>query len=75
MLNSQHGSLLHFAARDGDTETLRYLRQSALHDIDLDGRDNDGLTALKRAERRRDGAVEWTDMSANEAPPEPKPLV
>lgn len=68
------GSLLHFVARDGDAETLRYLRQSAVRGIDPNETDSDGLTALERAERRRDGVIEWTDLGTREAPPQLEPL-
>lgn len=73
-VKSRKGSLLHFVARDGDAETLRYLRQIALAGIDPNERDNDGLTALEHAERRRDGVIEYTDMATYEAPPIPEPL-
>lgn len=51
-------TLLHFSSRDGDTDTLCYLEQRNLKGINPDDRDQDGLTALERAERRRDGVYD-----------------
>ncbi|KAL9115558.1 MAG: hypothetical protein Q9187_007287 [Circinaria calcarea] len=51
-------TLLHFSARDGDIDTQRELEQRNLRGINPDDRDEDGLTAPERAERRRDGVYE-----------------
>ena len=66
-------TLLHFCARDVDIDTLRYLEQRDLRGIDPDERDEEGLTALKRAERRRDGRYEWVDLMVGEALPDAEP--
>ena len=63
---SHISSLLHFVARDGEIETIRYLAQNPARNIDPNERDIDGFTALDRAERRRDGIIEYTDMGADE---------
>lgn len=67
-VSSQLGSMLHVVARDGDIETIHYLRRISLRHIDRDGRDNDGFTALELAERRRDGTIEYTDICAPKPP-------
>lgn len=59
-------TLLHFCARDGDIDTLRYLEQRDLRGINPEERDEDDLTALERAERRRDGVYEWVDLVGHE---------
>lgn len=66
-------TLLHFSARDGDIDTLRYLEQRNLRGIDPDDRDKDGLTALERAERRREGVYDWADLVSHEALPDFEP--
>lgn len=68
LVKSQKGSLLHFVARDVDIDTVRYLRGLPLHNVDMDIRDEDGFTALERAERRRDGIIEYTERGAKEIP-------
>ncbi|KAL8991837.1 MAG: hypothetical protein Q9169_007607 [Polycauliona sp. 2 TL-2023] len=69
LVKSQKGSLLHFAARDADLETIRYLQQLRLRNMNTKTRDDDGFTALERAERTRDGVVEYTEMHAIESIP------
>ena len=66
-------TVLHLSARDGDIDTLRYLEQKDLRGINPDDRDEDGLTALERAERRRDGVYEWVDFVSHEALPDAEP--
>lgn len=73
-VQTQFGStLLHFSARDGDIDTLRYLEQMDLRGINPDNRDEDDLSALERAERRRDGVYEWVDLVSHEALPDAEP--
>ena len=75
-IKNQYGStLLRYVARDADLATLRFLHQSALSNLNPEDRDEDGFTALERAERRRDGAVDWTDLLPNEASPDPEPIL
>ena len=69
LVRSQKGSLLHFVARDADLETIRYLQQLPLRNMNTNTIDDDGFTALERAEKRRDGVVEYTDMLAIESIP------
>lgn len=69
-----NSTLLHICARDGDVDMLHYLAQRDLEGIDPDDTDEDGLTALERAERR-DGVYEWIDFINHEAPPDAEPQV
>lgn len=69
LVKSQKGSLLHFVARDAELETIRHLQQLPVRNMNTNTRDDDGFTALERAERRRDGVVEYTDMRAIESRP------
>lgn len=66
-------TLLHLSARDGDIDTLRLLEQRDLEGIEPDDRDEDELTALERAERRRDGVYEWVDFVSHEVLPDADP--
>lgn len=70
LVKSQKGSLLHFVARDADLETTRHLQQRPLCNMRTDTRDDEGFTALERAERRRDGIFEYTDMRVVESEPQ-----
>ncbi|MCJ1310363.1 hypothetical protein MMC25_004027 [Agyrium rufum] len=63
-------SLLHFVAREADIDTLCFLQRRNLEGIDTSQRDQDGLTALQRAEKRRRGIYEWMDLPQDHAPPE-----
>ncbi|KAL8901259.1 MAG: hypothetical protein Q9207_005291 [Kuettlingeria erythrocarpa] len=72
LVESQKGSLLHFAARDADLKTIRHLQQLPLCNMRTDTRDDAGFTALERAERRRDGIFESTDMRVVESEPQPQ---
>ena len=66
-------TVLHLSARDGDIDTLRYLERKDLRGIKTEDRDEDDLTALERAERRRDGVYEWVDLVSHEALPDAEP--